>query len=247
MASEENGKPRIAQSVWALWVIIVIVSWAYALVVFPEQLRTSMVYILLGLISLIIFSIDNDFSFFKDFRLDLPVNLITWDDFKFRNLFIGVGLAVALVLLSKMTNTAYVGIPTQIGAFTLDRTGQILYVSSVGIVENAIISSFPMAMVAVFFTFLLKENFGFRDPSTIHAIWIIGVILGSLVSGYVAVQYHQVVYANQTANLSGIFLLFTILSLATGLARDSSIADVTHTLYNFSLVFFAIVPLAVAI
>lgn len=245
--SVQQNETQFPQAIWALWMVLVIFMWGFALVVFPAQLRTSMVYILLGLIGLFIYMLDKDFTFFRDFRIDLPVNIITWDNFKWRNILIGLGLAIVFIILSKITNAAYVGIPTSVGAFTFDRTAQVLYVASVGIVENAILVSFPLGMVAVLFAFLMKSNFSIKNETALTAVWFIGILIGSFVSAFIAVQYHQVVYANQTANLSGIGLLFFTFALATGLARDSSIADIAHTAYNFALVFLAIVPLAVAI
>jgi hypothetical protein len=246
MKNDNRGETKTAQAVWAFWTIIVILAWSYSLVVFPDQLRTSMVYILLGLISLVIYLMDNNFALFKDYRFDIPINLITWDNFKWRNIAIGLGVAVVFVILSKVTNAAFVGIPTQVGSFSLDHFGKILYTASVGIVENAVICSFPMSMIAVFFTFLFKENFNIKSAGALQTLWIASIIIGALASGFVAVQYHQVAYANQSANLNGVFILFTTFALMTGLLRDSSAMDVAHTAYNFSLVFLAIVPLAVA-
>ncbi|MEA1909647.1 MAG: hypothetical protein U9M89_01305 [Patescibacteria group bacterium] len=229
--------------------------WFYAFLSFPASKDTSIMYVGLCLFSAILLNTDRIHKVTKDTILaDIPVDMIGFENFKWKHLIGGALLGFLFALLSLMNsgplhailgvesgNILFTGVPAAaVNSFQdLPSIWKALYIGSVALPENQALC----IVVAATFTAYAMTMFGGKDKhGTLYQVFS---VVGSVIAALISMAYHSMVYANQLNTLIGVGIFFFIGALLSMQYRDASIFFSSHLVYNSGIVAMSIVPMAI--
>ena len=227
---KDSPRAKIYNGLFILLLLGTIFLWGYSLTVWRDSFQSSIVYVLLGILAFCIFLADYLFPSGKKTLVDIPVSTIGWENFKFTHVLAGLGVAIFLVVISYVkSGLFFAGIPASaVSTFaSAPPVLKALYVGSVALIENQVIVIFPAATLSAYILSTRKN--------ITQTLYLFVSFLVSIVAGLLACAWHATVYANMSGTLTGIFLLFFIISFVSLWLRDSSFGDSLHFAYNFLL------------
>jgi len=229
-ADKSSPKSKVFNGAYVLLLTTTIFLWSYSFLTWSDSWKSSLVYIMLGFLSLFFFIIDYLFQTKNTQLIDIPISVVNWENFKFSHVLAGLGVAIFLVVISYVkSGLFFAGIPASaVSTFaSAPPVLKALYVGSVALIENQVIVIFPAATLSAYILSTRKN--------ITQTLYLFVSFLVSIVAGLLACAWHATVYANMSGTLTGIFLLFFIISFVSLWLRDSSFGDSLHFAYNFLL------------